>query len=170
MGKRVYYLALTSVLVALGVIGGSLFEFTVGVAKVAPMQHLINVVSGALLGPWWAVTQAFLTSLIRNLLGTGTILAFPGSMFGAFLSGLLFRYTKKLIGAVFGELIGTGIIGAIAAYPLAAWLLGAKGALWLFIPSFFLSALVGCVIGYVLLKSIWSTVIQPQMERLSGKN
>ena len=154
MTKRVYYLTLTSVLVALGVIGGSLFEFTVGVAKVAPMQHLINVVSGALLGPWWAMTQAFLTSLIRNLLGTGTILAFPGSMFGAFLSGLLFRYTKRLIAAVFGELIGTGIIGA-------------KGALWLFVPSFFLSALVGSVIAYVLLKSIWSTVIQPQMNRLS---
>ncbi|GAW98659.1 energy coupling factor transporter S component ThiW [Secundilactobacillus mixtipabuli] len=167
MNKKVYYLTLTSVLVALGVIGGSLFEFTVGVAKVAPMQHLINVVSGALLGPWWAMTQAFLTSLIRNLLGTGTILAFPGSMFGAFLSGLLFRYTKRLIAAVFGELIGTGIIGAIAAYPIAAWLLGAKGALWLFVPSFFLSALVGSVIAYVLLKSIWATVIQPQLNRIN---
>lgn len=166
MTKRVYYMTMTSILVALGVIGGSFFEFTVGVAKVAPMQHLINLISGALLGPWWALTQAFLTSLIRNIMGTGTILAFPGSMFGAFLSGLMFRYTKKLIGAVFGELVGTGIIGAIAAYPIASWLLGTKGALWLFVPSFFLSALVGVVIGYVLLKSIWKTVIQPQMERV----
>lgn len=166
MTKRVYYMAMTSILVALGVIGGSFFEFTVGVAKVAPMQHLINLISGALLGPWWALTQAFLTSLIRNIMGTGTILAFPGSMFGAFLSGLMFRYTKKLIGAVFGELIGTGIIGAIAAYPIASWLLGTKGALWLFVPSFFLSALVGVVIGYALLKSIWKTVIVPQMARL----
>lgn len=165
MTKRVYYMAMTSILVALGVIGGSFFEFTVGVAKVAPMQHLINLISGALLGPWWALTQAFLTSLIRNIMGTGTILAFPGSMFGAFLSGLMFRYTKKLIGAVFGELIGTGIIGAIAAYPIASWLLGTKGALWLFVPSFFLSALVGVVIGYALLKSIWKTVIVPQMKK-----
>lgn len=166
MTKRVYYLAMTSVLVALGVIGGSLFEFTVGVAKVAPMQHLINVVSGVLLGPWWATTQAFLTSLIRNLMGTGTILAFPGSMFGAFLSGWLFRYTKKLIGAVLGELIGTGIIGAFAAYPIAALFLGTKGALWVFVPSFFLSALVGVIVAYVVLKSMWATVIKPQMDRL----
>ncbi|GAA3618721.1 energy coupling factor transporter S component ThiW [Secundilactobacillus similis] len=165
MTKRVYYMTMTSILVALGVIGGSFFEFTVGVAKVAPMQHLINLISGALLGPWWALAQAFLTSLIRNIMGTGTILAFPGSMFGAFLSGLMFRYTKKLIGAVFGELIGTGIIGAIAAYPIASWLLGTKGALWLFVPSFFLSALVGVVIGYALLKSIWKTVIVPQMKK-----
>lgn len=165
MTKRVYYMTMTSILVALGVIGGSFFEFTVGVAKVAPMQHLINLISGALLGPWWALAQAFLTSLIRNIMGTGTILAFPGSMFGAFLSGLMFRYTKKLIGAVFGELVGTGIIGAIAAYPIASWLLGTKGALWLFVPSFFLSALVGVVIGYALLKSIWKTVIVPQMKK-----
>ncbi len=42
MTKRVYYLTLTSVLVALGVIDCSLFEFTVGVAKVAAIQHLIK--------------------------------------------------------------------------------------------------------------------------------
>lgn len=169
MNKKIYYLTFTSLLVALGVIGGSMFEFSIGVAKVAPMQHLINLVSGVLLGPCWGVAQAFLTSLIRNILGTGTVLAFPGSMFGAFLSGWLFQKTNKLLGALFGELIGTGIIGAIAAYPLASWLMGTKGALWLFVPSFFLSALVGVVIGYVILKSIWRAVIVPQLQKMNSK-
>lgn len=165
MHKRIYRLTLTALFVAFGVVGGSMFEFTIGVAKVAPMQHLINLISGVILGPWAALTQAFLTSLIRNILGTGTILAFPGSMIGAFCSSWIFRKTKKLIFAVFGELIGTGIIGAIVAYPVASLFLGTKGALWIFIPSFFLSALVGVVIGYGILKVMWKTVIVPQLDK-----
>ncbi|WP_137601192.1 energy coupling factor transporter S component ThiW [Paucilactobacillus nenjiangensis] len=165
MHKRIYRLTLTALFVAFGVVSGSMFEFTIGVAKVAPMQHLINLISGVILGPWAALTQAFLTSLIRNILGTGTILAFPGSMIGAFCSGWIFKKTRKLIFAVFGELIGTGIIGAIVAYPVASLFLGTKGALWIFIPSFFLSALVGVVIGYGILKVMWKTVIVPQLDK-----
>jgi len=97
MSKKVYPMTLTAMLVALAVIGGSVFSFSIGVAKVAPMQHLIDVVSGVLLGPWWALAQAFLTSVIRNIMGTGTVLAFPGSMIGAFLSGWLFQRTGKLL-------------------------------------------------------------------------
>ncbi|EHM00014.1 protein ThiW [Lentilactobacillus parafarraginis F0439] len=157
---------LTAILSAIGVVGGSMFEFTVGVAKVAPMQHLINLISGVLVGPWWAVTQAFITSLLRNILGTGTVLAFPGSMIGAFCVGWLFHKTQSLLVAACGELVGTGIIGAIVAYPLAQWLIGTTGALWLFIPSFFLSALVGVIVGYVILKAIWKRVIVPQQRKL----
>lgn len=140
--KQLRNLVLTALFSAIGTIGGSVMEFSIGgAAKVDPMQHLLNLVSGVLLGPWWALAQAFLTSLIRNLMGTGTILAFPGSMFGgAVLVGLAYRYTKKLWLAGLGELIGTGIIGALVAYPVAKWLMGANGALFLFVPSFFLSA------------------------------
>uniref|UniRef100_UPI00403FA77E energy coupling factor transporter S component ThiW n=1 Tax=Lentilactobacillus hilgardii TaxID=1588 RepID=UPI00403FA77E len=153
----------------LGVVGGSMFEFTIGVAKVAPMQHLINLISGVLVGPWWAITQAFITSLIRNILGTGTVLAFPGSMIGAFCVGWLFQKTRNLFVAACGELVGTGIIGAIVAYPVAKWLMGVNGALWLFVPSFFLSALVGVMIGYVILLSMWKQIISPQLKKLDKK-
>lgn len=164
-----YKMILTALLSALGVVGGSMFEFTIGVAKVAPMQHLINLISGVLVGPWWAITQAFITSLIRNILGTGTVLAFPGSMIGAFCVGWLFQKTRNLFVAACGELVGTGIIGAIVAYPVAKWLMGANGALWLFVPSFFLSALVGVVIGYVILLSMWKQIISPQLKKLDKK-
>lgn len=161
-----YKMVLTAILSAIGVVGGSMFEFTVGVAKVAPMQHLINLVSGVLVGPWWAVTQAFITSLIRNLLGTGTVLAFPGSMIGAFCVGWLFQKTQNLIVAALGELVGTGILGALVAYPIAQWLMGTTGAVYLFIPSFFLSALVGVIFGYIILKAIWKRIIVPQQDKL----
>ena len=39
--------------------------------------------------------MAFITSLIRVLMRTGTLLAFPGSMCGALLAGLM--YKKKAI-------------------------------------------------------------------------
>lgn len=170
MQNKTSQLTVTAMLVALGVIGGSLFTFSIGVAKVAPMQHLINVVAGVLVGPWWALGQAFATSLIRNLFGTGTILAFPGSMIGAFLAGWAFRFTKRLIGAVAGELIGTGILGAVVAYPVARLFLGAQGALWVFIPSFLMSALVGSLAGYLILKSLWSTVILPRLTKLGSRH
>ncbi|PWG00313.1 energy coupling factor transporter S component ThiW [Levilactobacillus bambusae] len=165
MSNSVRRLTLASLLVALGVIGGSLFSFTIGVAKVAPMQHLINLVSAVLLGPWWALGQALATSVLRNVMGTGTVLAFPGSLFGAFIAGWVFRWTGSLISTAVGELVGDGIIGALAAYPVAAWFLGSKGALWLFIPSFFMSALVGTIIGYGLLRALWRPVIRPQLDK-----
>ena len=95
-------------LVALGTVA-SPFSIPVGVSNVYPVQHAINVLAGAILGPVPAVVAAFLTSTIRNLLGTGTLLAFPGSMFGALLAGLGYRYLKKEYFAAAGELIGTGL-------------------------------------------------------------
>ncbi|WP_416353249.1 energy coupling factor transporter S component ThiW [Agrilactobacillus fermenti] len=158
-------LVITALLSTLGVLGGSLFSFSIGVAKVAPMQHLINVVSGVLVGPWYALAQAFITSLIRNLFGTGTILAFPGSMIGAFMVGMVFKYTHKLWLAALGELVGTGLIGALVAYPIAKLFLGTTGALWLFVPSFLMSALVGAIVAYSLLRVLWVSVIEPQLKR-----
>ena len=64
MHKRIYRLTLTALFVAFGVVGGSMFEFTIGVAKVAPMQHLINLISGVILGPW-AATNTSLFNLIN---------------------------------------------------------------------------------------------------------
>ena len=75
-------LALTATLVALGVALSAL-SIPVGPARVFPFQHLLNVVAGVLLGPAHAVLAAFAISVLRNALGTGTVLAFPGSIFGA---------------------------------------------------------------------------------------
>jgi len=141
-------------LVALGVLLGANFYIPVGVAKAFPIQHLINVVAAALFGPVYAVMTAFCISLLRNLMGTGSILAFPGSMIGALLAGLFFMKTKKYMMACLGEVIGTGIIGSMVAFPMAKLLLGLdKGAFYFVIP-FALSSLVGAILGYILLKTL----------------
>lgn len=146
-------------LVALGTVA-SPFSIPVGVSNVYPVQHAINVLAGAILGPVPAVVAAFLTSTIRNLLGTGTPLAYPGSMFGALLAGLGYRYLRKEYFAAAGEVIGTGLIGALAAFPLAKWLLGFPGLAYAFIVPFGLSSLAGSLIGLIILK-LWN--------RTSGK-
>lgn len=99
--------------------GNRLFPLSipVGASKCAPVQHFINILGGVFLGPGYAVGMAFVTSLLRNLMGTGTLLAFPGSMFGAFLCGMLYKYGKHLPLAYLGELFGTSVIGGLLSYP-----------------------------------------------------
>ena len=87
-------LALAGILVAVGIVCSPL-SIPVGASKCAPVQHFINILGGVFLGPGYAVGMAFVTSLLRNLMGTGTLLAFPGSMCGALLCGLVFSRTGK---------------------------------------------------------------------------
>lgn len=75
-------LAIAGVLTAAAV-AGSLISVPVAGSKCAPVQHMVNVFAAVMLGPWWGIGIAFCASLIRNLLGIGSLLAFPGSMVGA---------------------------------------------------------------------------------------
>ncbi len=136
------------ILIALGVACSSL-SIPIGVAKVYPVQHFINVLAGATLGPGYAVNMAFITSLIRVIIGTGTMLAFPGSMCGAFLSGLLYKYTKRVSMAYIGEVFGTGIIGAVLAYPVATFIMSRDAALFGFIIPFGVSSVAGATISTI---------------------
>ena len=88
-----------------------------GIVLCFPFQHTINVIAGIVLGPWWAVGAAFTTSVIRNLLGTGSLFAFPGSMFGALFVGLAARALpdKYKIAAACAEPVGTGIVSFLVS-------------------------------------------------------
>jgi len=150
--KYVIKLTLSGMLIALGV-SLSTFYIPIGPAKCFPIQHLINVLSAVLLGPVYGICNAFLISLIRNMSGLGSLLAFPGSMIGALFAGLLYKIFKNIYIGALGELIGTGIIGSIVAYYVANLLMGKNLAtiLALVIP-FFISSLSGVVIAVVILK------------------
>jgi len=153
-------LTIAGVLVALGVVL-SPFSIPVGVARAFPIQHMINVIAGVMLGPAYAVIMAFTTSAIRNILGTGTLLAFPGSMLGALLAGLAARHVRgRLFPACAGELIGTGILGALAAYPVAAFILGREVAVFAFVIPFVVSSFVGAAIAFILLASLRNKIEQ----------
>lgn len=143
-------LVLTAVFAAVAVVG-SLFSFPVFGSKCAPVQHLINVLCAVILGPGYGVAAAFVSSLIRNLLGLGTLLAFPGSMCGALLAGLLYLYIKKLPAAYIGEVFGTAVIGGMLSYPVAAFIMGSKGAaLFTFVVPFLISTAGGTLLAVLI--------------------
>lgn len=150
MKSKAQKIAFSGVLIALSVVFGT-FSIPIGIAKISPIQHFVNVVGAVTLGPAYALINAFATSLIRNMLGTGSILAFPGSMIGALLSGIMYKKFKVLISAVIGEIIGTGILGAIIAYPIAVIVMGKEGAVFMFVAPFIMSCSVGAVIAYCFL-------------------
>ncbi|WP_352420418.1 energy coupling factor transporter S component ThiW [Proteiniborus sp.] len=150
-------LTLCAFLIAIGTLTGHVFYIPIGVAKCFPIQHTINILSAVILGPWYAVANAFVTSLLRNILGTGSLLAFPGSMIGAFLAGVLYKKTEKQIMASLGEVLGTGLLGGLVAYPVAKLIMGKDVAVFFFVLPFMVSTIGGTIIGNGLLKVLLSS-------------
>lgn len=137
-------LTYSAIIAAITTILSSMVYIPLGFAKIFPIQHFANVVSAVLLGPWYAVLQAFLTSTLRNLMGTGSLFAYPGSMIGALLAALLFAKTKKLAFAALGEVVGTGLLGAMATYPIAILFLGRGSGAVRFCPGLYDEFVCGC--------------------------
>ena len=147
-------LIVAAVFAAVAVVGSTI-SFPVLGAKCAPIQHMINVLGAVLLGPGYGVLSAFVASLIRNLLGLGSPLAFPGSMCGALLSGLLYEKTKKLPAAYAGEVVGTGLIGGMLSWPVASLVMGNKNAaLFTFVVPFLISTCGGTIIAIVIVSAL----------------
>lgn len=141
------HVAYAVILTAIAVVFSPFF-IPVGPTKVFPAQHMVNVLAGVLLGPWYAVAVATAAAIIRVSLGTGTVFAFPGGMIGAFLCGLAFRYTRNVYIAALGEIFGTGILGAVASTLIVAPLLlnRTMGLAALIVP-FMASTVGGSIIG-----------------------
>ena len=144
----------TAIISAIVAVSSTVVYIPVGFAKVFPIQHLANVLTAVLVGPYYAVLQALLASTIRNLMGTGSLFAFPGSMIGALLAGIVYLKTKNLRFTAIGEVIGTGILGALAAYPIAALILGQEAPLFGLVPAFILSSFAGAVLAFFLLRTL----------------
>lgn len=146
-------LVLASFLVALAVVG-STFSFPVFFSRCAPAQHIVNMFAAVTLGPFYGIVIAFVASVIRNMAGLGSLMAFPGSMFGALLCGIVYKKTKNLTLTACGEIFGTSILGGLAAYPVAVLLMGKSAAdiaFYTYILPFFASTAGGTIIACIIL-------------------
>ena len=149
-------LALAGMFCALAVVG-SVFSFPIFGSKCAPVQHMVNILCAVLLGPYYGIGVAFVASLLRNLLGLGSLMAVPGSMFGALLCGLAYHKTRQLLPTLVAEVFGTSILGGLCAYPVAILLMGKSAgdiAFYAYIVPFLVSTAGGAVIAGVLLFSL----------------
>lgn len=150
--KHVTKLVFLAMMVALGVVISPILR----VEGMCPMAHFINVTCAVLLGPWYAFVCALAIGIIRMTCMGIPPLALTGAVFGAFLSGMLYRLSKgKLVCAFIGEVIGTGIIGAIVSYPVMTFVWGKTGLTWFFyVPSFIAGTLIGGSLAFIFLKHI----------------
>ena len=117
----------------------------------APFQHFVNVVAAVFVGPWWGCISAFLCGVMRMMSGR-TIQAVTGAVFGPILGGLIWKKTRNIYLVCVGEIIGTGIIGAMASYFPMKWFyaLDAQTPLY-YIPFYTPSAVVGGIMGVMVL-------------------
>lgn len=146
-------LTLSSIFIAMGTLLGHLIVIPIGVSRCFPLQHTLNVLAAVFLGPLYALANAFTISLLRNIMGTGSLLAFPGSMIGALISGLLYARFKRQELACIGEVIGTGVLVGLIAFPIAKFFMGSSAGAFFFVIPFFVSTFGGSIIAYVILKN-----------------
>ena len=169
--SRTRRLALAGVFTALAIVG-SFLSFPVAGSKCAPVQHIINILAAVTLGPWYSVGIAFCASLLRNLLGLGSLMAFPGSMCGALLCGLVYDRFRNLIPTLCAEVCGTGIIGGLLAWPVAVLLMGKPAgsiAFYAYVVPFLVSTIGGSLIaGAVLLTLEKNNALQRMQSSITG--
>ena len=141
-----------ALLIAIGVVISPLLRLE----GMCPMAHLINITAAVLLGPVDAFLVALLIGIIRMCVMGIPPLALTGAVFGALLSGILYKVTKgKIWAAVLGEIVGTGIIGAIVSYPVMTYICGREGLGWFFyVPSFTCGTLIGGSLAFIMLKQM----------------
>ena len=164
-------LAIAGVFCAVAVVG-SLFSFPILGSKCSPVQHMVNILCAVLLGPGYSLGAAFGAALIRNVLGLGSLMAFPGSVFGALVCGLIYKKTKNIFVTLIGEVFGTAILGGFCAYPIAIFLMGQSAAdiaVYAYVIPFFISTAAGAILSAVLIYSLKKAnilrMMQESMER-----
>ena len=144
--SRTRRLALAGVFTALAIVG-SFLSFPVAGSKCAPVQHIINILAAVTLGPWYSVGIAFCASLLRNLLGLG--------MVGALCCGLVYSICHKLSLTCLAEALGTGILGGLAAYPVAVYIMGITPAgIFVYVVPFLISTIAGSILAFLLITAL----------------
>ncbi|MFW8052628.1 energy coupling factor transporter S component ThiW [Vagococcus fluvialis] len=152
VNTRLQKLIILSFMVALDVVLSPLFR----IEGMAPMSSVMNVIGVALMGPWYGTAMALICGLLRMLLLGVPPLALTGAVFGAFLAGLGYKYSKSIYGAMLGEIIGTGLIGSLLSYPVMVWFTGSAQEMYWFIytPRFFGGAISGSLIGFLVYQKL----------------
>lgn len=155
-----------ALMVAIGVVISPILR----VEGLCPMAHFINIIVAVVMGPAYAFACAIMIGILRMAMMGIPPLALTGAIFGAALSGILYHVSKgKLWAAVLGEIIGTGIIGALVSYPVMALLWGRNEITWLFyVPGFLMASLFGGSIAYVCLVSMQHNGILLKMQKKLG--
>lgn len=160
--SKIKKIVLSALFTALAVAIAPWLWFPVLGSKAYPGQHLVNAMTGVLLGPWWASLVAIFTGVIRMTLGVGTIYSMPGGIPGALIVGFFYDLLKrtKLKGkaeiAALLEPIGTVLMGGTIALYIVAPIINdlrtmAKPLLILW-TGWAISSVPGSILGFIILQ------------------
>ncbi len=150
--------ATTAILIAVGLVLSYLNPFayfTIFGTKINPFAHLINAMTGVLLGIIFAVVTATGIAALRFSLGIGTIHAFHGGISGAVVVGIFAHVLRKKAPnhveyAAFTEPLGTIFIGGTIAQLVAP--IGGIEGIFTYWALFAASCIPGCILGFIMLK------------------
>ncbi len=122
--------------------------------KINPFAHLINVITGVLIGVTFSSITALGIASIRYSAGIGSIHAFHGGISGAVVVGIvshiLWKKKPKYVDyAAFTEPIGTVFIGGTITALIQGFTLEILLYYWVL---FMLSSVVGSALGFIVLK------------------
>jgi energy coupling factor transporter S component ThiW len=164
--KTLRKLVLSALFSALALAVSPVAWFQWGPTKAFPGQHMVNVLAGVILGPFWASLCAIIVGTIRIMYGVGTVFAYPGGIPGGLMVGLLYALLKKkaksskaVVFASLGEPIGTVIIGGTLSWyvvdPFFGNILYSRfGSLLLLYLGWALSSMSGMAVGLMLLLAL----------------
>lgn len=151
--------ALTAVLIPVGLILSYLNPFAyipIFDIKINPFVHLVNALSGVLIGVIFSCITALGIAILRYSFAIGSIHAFHGGVSGALIVGI-FSYIfhkinpKYINFAALTEPIGTVFIGGTIAHFIVP--LGPLSeSLFFYWGLFAASSIPGCFLGYGLLQ------------------
>ncbi|MEJ6401193.1 energy coupling factor transporter S component ThiW [Nicoliella lavandulae] len=166
--NRIQKITILAIMIALDFFLSPIFR----IEGMAPMSSVLNVTAAVLMGPVYATVMAVVCALMRMLFLGIPPLAFTGAVFGALLAGLLYRYKRSPWLAILGEVIGTGLIGSLASYPVMVWYTGTTTNLFWFVftPRFFGGAISGSIIAYLILVKLVKTSQFQRIQALFFKN
>ena len=141
-----------SLMIAMDVVLSPLFR----IEGMAPMSSVMNVIGVILMGPLYGTLMALICGVLRMLLLGIPPLALTGAVFGALLAGTFYKWYPKVYSAMFGEFLGTGIIGSLLSYPVMAWFTGnSHGMYWFFYtPRFIGGAVIGSFVAFIVMKKL----------------
>jgi len=159
--KKIIRIAVSAILIAVGVVLSYLNPFayfTIAGTKINPFAHLINVLSGVLLGLLFSIVTATGIAIIRFATGIGSIHAFHGGISGALIVGITSYFLQKkwpkyVEYAAFVEPLGTVFLGGtIAEIIVPIYGIFSIQGLLVYWSLFVLPSIVGCTLGFIILK------------------
>jgi energy coupling factor transporter S component ThiW len=159
--KMTIRIAVSAILIAVGVVLSYLNPFayfTIAGTKINPFAHLINALSGVLLGLLFSVVTALGIAIIRYATAIGSIHAFHGGISGALIVGITSYFIQKkwpkyVEYSAFTEPLGTVFLGGtIAEIIIPIYGIFSMQGLLVYWSLFALPSIVGCTLGFIILK------------------